>query len=102
MDNTIHDCEPLYPHDSLQDRLQNHITENLQESIRMNEKVDKIIRALDIDEDGTSQLKKKVEDMHMVFSSASWAGKMVLKSFVVIGTVTGAVIGLIELWKRLK
>lgn len=91
-----------YPQDSLQDRLNKHIESNVQENIKMNEKIDKIIKALDIDDDGTSQLKQKVEEMHLVFSSASWVGSVVLKIFVTIGTITGALIGIYELIKRLK
>ena len=91
-----------YPHDSLQDRLQQHINDNAKESHSMNEKIDKIIVALEIGEDGKSELKRKVDDMHVVFSSASWAGKAVLKVFVIIGTCTGAIIGIYEVIKRFK
>ncbi len=96
------DCYPEYPPDSLQDRLHRHILDNIEEKKSMNAKMDQIIKAFDIDEQGNSQLKTKVEEMHTVFSSAHWAGKTVLKIFVVIGTISGATVGVIELIKRFK
>lgn len=45
---------------------------------------------------------EKINEMHAVFTSTKWTGKILLGFFGGIGVITGAVIGVIELIKRLR
>lgn len=40
--------------------------------------------------------------MYEVYTNANWSGKLLLKIFTVLGITTGAIIGLIELIKRMR
>ena len=51
------------------------------------------------DEIGINQM---VKEMYVVFTSSGFTGKIIIKVFATIGIVTGAIIGTIELVKRLK
>ena len=51
------------------------------------------------DEIGINQM---VKEMYVVFTSSGFTGKIIIKVFATIGIITGAIIGMIELVKRLK
>jgi hypothetical protein len=45
---------------------------------------------------------KMTTEMYHVFTSAGWTKKVVIGSFAAIGIITGAIIGVIELMKRMR
>ena len=52
-------------------------------------------------EDSDSKMAQQVDEMYKVFTRSGWATKKVISIFAAIGIITGAVIGVIELLKRL-
>jgi DNA-binding transcriptional MerR regulator len=46
--------------------------------------------------------QKMTKEMYEVFTNANWSGKFAVKTFATIGIITGSIIGLIELFKRIK
>lgn len=51
---------------------------------------------------GEIGMKDMVTEMYTVFTSSGFTGKVIIKVFATIGIVTGAIIGIIELVKRMK
>lgn len=64
--------------------------------------IDEVKIALFGDGNGDKGIILMVREMHAVFTHTNWAVKTILKAFAAIGVITGAVIGLIELFKRIK
>ena len=64
-------------------------------------------RVVDLEENDKKQevcihkMAVQVDEMYKVFTRSSWATKKVISIFAAIGIITGAVIGVIELLKRL-
>ncbi len=54
------------------------------------------------DENGGKGLIKKVDEMHEVFTNTKWTTKIVLGIFAGVGIITGGIIGMIELLRRVK
>ena len=51
---------------------------------------------------GEIGLVKQVDEMYKVFTRSSWAVNLIIKIFVAIGAVTGGIIGICEVFKRLS
>lgn len=47
-------------------------------------------------------IKEMVTEMYGVFNSTGFAGRLALKIFIIIGTITGAILGLITLFRQLN
>ena len=82
--------------------LEKHVKEDFKQHIMMMETDRRLLTAMFGDKNGNPGIVRQVQEMHKVFTSANWMIKLVLKIFGAIGLITGAVIGLIELIKRLK
>lgn len=52
--------------------------------------------------DGNKGLIKKVDEMHAIFTNTKWTGKLLFGIIAGIGVITGSVVGVIELIKRIK
>ena len=54
------------------------------------------------DENGNKGLIKKVDEMHAVFTNTKWTTKIVLGICGGVAIITGSVVGVVELFKRVK
>jgi uncharacterized phage infection (PIP) family protein YhgE len=46
--------------------------------------------------------QKMTKEMYDVFTNANWSGKFVLRTFATVGVIAGTIIGVMELFKRLR
>lgn len=81
--------------------------DSLRENIKYNDdkntkEHEKILIAIFGDDHETVGMLQKVNEMHKVFVSTNLSTRFIIKIFATIGIVSGAIVGFIELIKRVK
>ena len=81
--------------EKMTDEITRHIESDREQHKKLDEKNDLIIK-------NQEEQGRKLDEMYQVYTASGFTGKIVIKIFATIGIITGAIIGTIELLKRLK
>lgn len=72
------------------------------ENMKQQKKIDRLVSAVFGDGNGSKGMEAKVDEIHKVFTASSLMRKWTVRFIGFIGILAGAIIGILELIKRLK
>ncbi len=84
-----------FPVHEMSSETREKITSLEKNNICINNKIDQLITI-------TTNNGKITNEMYTFYTSSGWTFKMVLKIFLGVGAVTGGIIGIMEVYKKMK